>query len=125
MGEQNPSFPQPTHPTSPNPGTAKGAAGVGCTVLALPFFILLILLGIALVLAIPGSIVAAVLLAMAQHGEGPLRHYGWVHGTIWQVYGGPAVVFGGSIYGVLQIWDNWFGKPAKTQQDADHRREED
>ena len=106
---------QPSTQGQPSGQVAKQAAGCGCAILALPFVIFLVVVGVALVLALPGSIVAAVLIEMARHGSGPLKDDGWVHGSLWQAFSGPVVVFGVSAYALIENWDTFFkrgNKPA-------------
>jgi hypothetical protein len=93
---------------------ANRAAGCGCAVLALPFFILFVAVAVAFFVGIPGSVVAAVLVAMGRHGSGPLRDYGWVHGTLWQAFGGPVCCFGVCVYGAFECLDNWTGLFGKS-----------
>ena len=64
-------------------------------------------------MAIPGSVVAAVLVEMARHGgSGPLKNDAWVHGALWKAFSGPVCTFGVSSYGLVECLDAW---PTKSK----------
>jgi len=111
----------------PRLGTVSEGAvkrSTGCAFLAVPLLILLGLITIAFAVAIPGSVVATVLVEMARHGSGPLKNDAWVHGSLWKAFSGPVCTFGVSIYGLIECLDAWptksksSGRAAKAQPTA-------